>query len=77
MTRFRVTATPAVDKGFRLVSEMFDDRKDADEMFRPLQSDDTVLVGCGYGAVVIAIDELCNGEWSNIVTKLITGLGGE
>lgn len=75
MTRFRVTAVPSTDKGFRLINECYDDRKDADEMFKSLQGEDTVLIGCGYGAVVIAIDELCNGEWTNVNSKLITGLG--
>lgn len=75
MGRFRVTAVPSTDKGFRLVCEQFDDRKDADEMYRSLQSDDTALIGCGHKAVVIAIDERTNEGWDNLVTKLITGLG--
>lgn len=73
--RFRVTATPSCDKGFRLLSELCDDRKDADELFRQLLAEDTILVGCGYPAVVVAMDELSNGEWTNICTKLVTGLG--
>lgn len=75
MTRFRITAVPSTDKGFRLINEFFDDRKDADEMYGRLQQEDTVLIGCGYQAVVISIDELSNGEWTNVNSKLITGLG--
>ena len=74
--RFRVTACPAADKGLRLVMEFCDDRKDADELYRGLQAEDTILAGCGYGAVVIALDEMCNGEWTNASTKLVI-IGGE
>ena len=73
--RFRVTAHPSTDKGNWLVREFFDDRKDADEMYRSLQAEDTKLIGCGFSAVVIAIDEISNGEWTNINTKLVTELG--
>lgn len=75
MTRFRVTAVPAVDKGFRLVNEYYDDRKDADECFRQLCGEGSALIGCGYAAVVVAIDESKNDGWDNLVTKLVTGLG--
>jgi len=74
--RFRITATPSTDKGLRLVCEFFDDRKDADEFYRQLQQPDTILSGAGYGACIIAIDELSNGDWTNANTKLIT-FGGE
>lgn len=73
--RFRVTAVPSTDKGFRLINESYDDRKDAEEMLRQLFGDDTVLDGCGYRSVVVSLDELVNGEWTNVSSKLVTGLG--
>ena len=72
MTRFRITAAPASDPGVRLINEFYDDRKDADEFYRMLQSEDTILAGAGYPAYIIRLDELCNGEWTNASTKLIT-----
>lgn len=76
MTRFRVTARPAVDTGVRLIKEFYDDRKDADEFYAQLQRPDTILGGCGYPAVIIALDELCNDDWTNVNTKLVI-IGGE
>lgn len=75
MTRFRVTATPSTDKGFRLVRELYDDRKDADECVKQLCADDSVLIGCGHKGVVISLEELSNGEWVLVNSKLVTGLG--
>lgn len=76
MSRFRVTASPSTDPGVRLVKELYDDRKDADEFYRQLQAEDTILDGCGWPAIIIALDEQCNDEWTNVNTKLVV-IGGE
>lgn len=73
--RFRITAVPSLDPGFRLICESFEDRKDADEMLKALLGEDMVLVGCGHRSVVVRLDELTNGEWTNVCCKLVTGLG--
>jgi len=76
MTRFRVTACPATRPDIRLIKQFHDDRKDAEEHYRQLQQDDTILCDAGYSAYIVALDELCNDDWTNVTTQIVV-IGGE
>ena len=77
MSRFRITASPSTRPDVVLVRVFHEDRKDADEHYRQLQSDDTILCDAGYIAYIIAMDELSNGEWTNVNTAIVSCRGGE
>jgi len=74
MIQFRVTVTSIADRE-QIALEQFEARSDAEKCFEDFQkTDDNILdtVIASVGAVTVALEEFCNGQWT-YVTKRIVG----
>lgn len=75
MIQYRVTVTSIADRE-QIALEQFEARSDAEKCFEDFQrEEDNILdtVVASVGAVTVALEEFCNGQWT-YVTKRIVGV---